>query len=309
MLRSTGKLIAQALLLLAPMITLSWGVVNLLGNDKGPTDVVTFASFTGPKQEVEMKLRAITTACALALIIVFEVVDSYIPRRDLKEFRSIFLKQQIPIWRKPTIEPGLGDDIRINIMHIHTSWLGLLFLRRFYWTWNDGFEPPNHKDANLMLFTFQGVAGVAYRRGEAQAVDLRSLPPPIVRFNEYSRILILGSLCAALSVVGLWLLPLGWSFFELLVLLLIVASLVSRKILKLHPFYLWPRQARKTEYVKFIISVPLFRASKKESKSFKCVGIINLDTTTEKGAAFLSANEGRLVAYFDEIGQVLACLK
>lgn len=309
MLRSIGKLVAQALLLLAPMITLSWGVLNLFGTDTGPTDIVTVAFFTGPKQVVEMKLRVITTAAALALIIVFEVVDSYIPRRDLKEFRTIFLKQQLPTWRKPPPQPGLIEDIRINIMHIRHSWLGLLILKRLHWTWNDGFAPPNHKDANLILFTFQGVAGIAYKRQEAQAVDLRTLPPPVVHFREYSRIFILGLACMGVCVVGMWIVSVGWLFLALAGLLVVVGVVVSIKILKLHPFYLWPKQAEKTEYVKFIISVPLFRASKRESTSFKCVGIINLDTTTDRGAAFLSANVGRLVAYFDEIGQILACLR
>ena len=125
MLRAISKLVAQALLLFAPMITLSWGILNLFGTDTGPTDIVTVGWFTGPKQVVEMKLRVITTATALVLIIFFEVVDSYIPRRDLKEFRTIFLKKQLPAWRKPPPQPGLIDDIRINIMHIRHSWFGL----------------------------------------------------------------------------------------------------------------------------------------------------------------------------------------
>lgn len=311
MTRSIGKLLSQGLLLLGPLLTVNWSFLNFLGFPGGPNDPITlnllFYPLSGEKQQVEMQLRIIASVIGFVLLVTYEVIDTVIPRRDLSEFRSAYLGQQKEEWRNNP-ENKIPDYVRINIMHVRHPWY-TLFIGRFYWTWNDGFKPPNHRDANLLLLTFQGVAGATYRAREAQAVDFRASPPRPVRFSDYVGFLII----AGIGTVAVLLLY--WAFFRdrsilyLFLALTGIASYLAVRVLQQNEFRLWPWQAKKTEYVKYILSVPLFKASKGDSQMFKRVGVINLDTTSDEGAAFLQANEGRLVAYFLDRGKVIACLR
>jgi hypothetical protein len=311
MTRSIGKLLSQGLLLLGPLLTVNWSFLNLLGFPGGPNDPTTinllFYSLSGEKQQVEMKLRIIASIVGFALVITYEVIDIVIPRRELSEFRSAYLGQQKEEWRN---DPNnqIPDYVRINIMHVRHPWY-TLFIGRFYWTWNDGFNPPNHRDANLLLLTFQGVAGATYRARAAQAVDFRESPSRPVQFSDYVGFLVITGI-AAFATLLLYLVFLrNRSILYLLVPLIVIAVYLAIRVLRQNEFRLWPWQAKKTEYVKYILSVPLFKASKGDSKAFKRVGVINLDTTTDEGATFLQANEGRLVTYFLDRGKVIACLR
>jgi hypothetical protein len=311
MIRTLGKLFSQGLLLLGPMLTLNWSFLNFLGYSGGPSDIVTlnvfFIPLTGQKQQVEMTLRIIASLVGLVVLISYEIMDTVLPRRNLTEFRTIYLEQEKLTWRK---EPdGLIKQVRINIMHVRRPWY-TLFLGRFYWTWNDGFDPPDQKDANMLLLTFQGVAGAAYRAKEPQGVDFRELPPGKVRFDDYRKYLAAGVSAVIIlgAIYGLsrGKFP-GISFFSAGIVVIVIFIAIG--ILRAEQFRLWPWQAKKTAPVKYILSVPLFKASKGDSRTWKPVGVINLDSTTEEGAAFLQANEGRLAAYFIEIGKVIACLR
>jgi hypothetical protein len=92
-------------------------------------------------------------------------------------------------------------------MHVRRPWY-TLFIGRFYWTWNDGFKPPNQKDSKLLLLTLQGVAGIAYRTQAAKWIDLRGYPPPKVRFADYRKFI-------AAGMAALLFLSLFWSTFKL----------------------------------------------------------------------------------------------
>lgn len=293
------------------MLTLNWSFLNLLGYPGGPNDTITVNLFfllpvTGPKQRVEMTLRVLASLAGLALLISYEFIDIVIPRRNLAEFRSVYLEQEKKEWRK---EPdGIIPSVRINIMHVRRPWY-TLFLGRFYWTWNDGFDPPAQYDANVTLLAFQGVAGSAFKAKQPQGVDLRELPPQNVRFQQLKMYLAAG----LAGVVALAILFLVWqnrlpiTFY--VVGVLIIATVTAIGALRANEFRMWPWQMRRTKEVKYILSVPLFKASHGDSKTWKVVGVINLDTITDEGAEFLKANEGRLATYFMEIGKVVACLK
>jgi hypothetical protein len=311
MTRSIGKLFSQGLLLLGPLLTVNWSFLNFLGFPGGPNDPTTinllFYSLSGEKQQVEMKLRIIASVIGFVLVITYEVIDIVIPRRDLSEFRSAYLGQQKEEWRN---DPNnqIPNYVRINIMHVRHPWY-TLFLGRFYWTWNDGFNPPNHRDANLLLLTFQGVAGATYRAKAAKAVDFRESPSRPVHFSDYVGFLVISGIAAFAALLLYLVVFRSRSILYLIVPLIVIAVYLAIRVLQQNEFWLWPWQAKKTEYVKYILSVPLFKASKGDSKGFKRVGVINLDTTTDEGAMFLQANEGRLVTYFLDRGKVIACLR
>jgi hypothetical protein len=164
---------AQALLILSPILTLSWSLLNWLGHSRaGPKDIVTvglgFLHLTGPKQEVEVQLRIGLSVCALLLVMGGELADLYLPQRNIKSFRAQFLKELGVDWRHEW-----GEDFRICIMHARRRWF-FPFSRLFQWTWYDGFEPPiGHFDTRMILTEWQGVCGLAFRRQEAQWVDFR----------------------------------------------------------------------------------------------------------------------------------------
>lgn len=294
------------------MLTLNWSFLNFLGYSGHPGENVTINllflfPLTGEKQQVEMKLRVIASLVGLGLLIGYEIIDTVLPRRNLTEFRTIYLAQEKKVWRGGA--SALINDVRINIMHVRRPWY-TMFLGRFYWTWNDGFDPPHQKDANMLLLTFQGVAGTAYRSKEPKAVDFRPLTLTSRGLLEYGWYFVWPTLVAIAAFLLYLLVRSEMPGIYFYFIVLVFSTLfVAIKVLRLNQFYLWPWQAKKASNVKFILSVPLFRASQGDSKTFKPVGVINLDTTTEAGAAFLQANEGRLVTYFLEIGKVIACLR
>jgi hypothetical protein len=158
----------QAVLVLAPLLTMGFSLLNLIGHSAaGPSQVVSVLFLSGPKQEVELQLRIYITIVALVLSLTFEAVDLYLPSRSLMRFRKHYLEEQRKEWRAK-----LSPEIRINIMYARRRWYTLwLFIHVFEWTWNDGFEHPNeHIDANLWMCEFQGLCGRAFRTGKPQSV-------------------------------------------------------------------------------------------------------------------------------------------
>lgn len=57
-------------------------------------------------------------------------------------------------------------------MYARRCWYCVWLMQRFEWTWNWNFQPGAHQDANLWLFTWQGVCGAAYRTERAKFVRL-----------------------------------------------------------------------------------------------------------------------------------------
>lgn len=165
----------QAVLVLAPLLTMGFSLLNLIGHSAaGPTDPVQVLFLAGPKQEVELQLRILISVVALIVSLTFEAIDLYLPSRSLLQFRKHYLEEKRKEWRDK-----LTPEIRINIMYAKRRWYTLfLFVKVFEWTWNDGFEHPNeHEDANLWMCDLQGACGRAFRTGKPQSVyfDGRSM--------------------------------------------------------------------------------------------------------------------------------------
>jgi hypothetical protein len=162
--------------------------------------------------------------------------------------------------QKPAWRTLLGDDIRINIMFTKRKWY-LFFFRRFIWVWSDGFTAPNaHLDSNLWLTEFQGACGQALRAKTAVHVDFRKLEPE-PKWTQY------------------------------------VPDFVSRYF-PVNQFRLWPRQLKKTSRLIAILSIPIYLPTQDDCPTWRCVGVVNLDTLSKSGGDFLSTNRKKLVAYF-----------
>lgn len=253
----------QFVLVMSPLLTMGFSLLNLIGHSAaGPTDVVRVLFLTGPKQEVELRLRIYLTVVALIGSLTFEAIDLYLPSRSLLRFRKHYLEEQNKKWRSKLI-----PDVRINIMYARRRWYFLwLFVKVFEWTWNDGFAPPNeHVDANLWICEFQGVCGKAFRTMKPQSIYFKA--------------------GAADN------LP------------------VSQRWLFRNDFRLSGWQLRRTSHLRAIISIPILEQSDDLSPSYKSVGVINLDTSSEAGSTKLRDNEEELTEYFMRFGKILAALR
>ena len=82
-----------------------------------------------------------------------------------------------------------------------------------------------------------------------------------------------------------------------------------QKWLFANEFRLWGPQFRRTEHLRAVLSIPILEQSDHLSPSFASVGVINLDTSSETGAAKLRENERDLAEYFMRLGKILAALR
>jgi hypothetical protein len=317
--RTIIKLLSQVLIVLGPMFTLNWSFVDYLGREVSPASQTSpalwtmslwFFSFNGPKPSVELKLRLLISALALIPLIILEVKDTIIPQRELREFRTVYLAEQKQAWRDLEPDNKIPEDVRINIMHVRYPWYTFGLFGKFYWTWNDGFSEPPNQDANMYLLTFQGVAGIVYRKRDTKAlgIDLRDLPPRTARVSDYRKSILIALLVAAVITLLLGLVGLSlWIQLPISMIAGFLCFLVGSALAD--PYHMWPWQINRTKHVKFILSIPLFRASKGDSQSFKRVGVINLDTHTDAGSDFLEENYDLLVDLFADRGKVIAYLR
>jgi hypothetical protein len=162
--------LSQILIIIAPAFTLSWSILDWLGYSGAPTNVVQvnywFIHLSGSKQEVELKIRMALIVTASILVFIHEAYEHYIPERDLKKFRVLYLEDMKKKWRN-----YLLPDIRVSILHARRLWY-FPFIKIFSWTLTDGYA-PNDLDANLFLTSRQGVAGIALRKKMPQLADMR----------------------------------------------------------------------------------------------------------------------------------------
>jgi hypothetical protein len=185
MFRAIFRYGCQALLVLGPVFTLNWSVLNLLGwGRSGPADVVSlhlwFLHLTGPKQAIELKLRLLVSSVALVGVFAAEIFDLYLPDRRRREFRAEYFAEKQREWQEE-----LGTDVRINVMFARRPWF-FPFFRVFRWGWrSDNYAPPEgHFDANLFLTEWQGVCGLALRAREAKFIDFRSFPAVVYKGRQ-----------------------------------------------------------------------------------------------------------------------------
>lgn len=158
---------SQAMIVLAPMVTLNFSVLDIVrkGNE-GPKEIIHFLVFDGTKESVELKVRLILSIIAIIILLLFEIFDLYLPLRSLENFRKTYLETCWKDWEK-----NLNKDVRINIMYARRKWYFLWLASVFEWSWNKGFESPNKfRDANIWLCEFQGVCGLAFRSGDPKSI-------------------------------------------------------------------------------------------------------------------------------------------
>jgi len=177
-----GRLAVQALLAIAPLVTLPWSLVDLIGyerlaDDRISTRIVGIAVI-GPKTQVELKLRLSLVFMALvvssSIDVISQIAEVYLPRQRLQDFRGDFLEQRKREWTELLSQEA--EHVRVNVMFARRPW-HFPFARRLYWTWSTGYNPPDHhRDANLAFWEWQGVCGAALRQERPLLADFRKAP-------------------------------------------------------------------------------------------------------------------------------------
>jgi hypothetical protein len=74
-------------------------------------------------------------------------------------------------------------------------------------------------------------------------------------------------------------------------------------------YHLTKRQLRKTRHLTAVLSIPIVKRTEGLSPVYRQVGVINLDSDTEAGAALLEQNQQALAEYFTRFGKILAELR
>jgi len=162
----------QLTLTLGALLGAQYSLLNWMFNSEAkPTEAIVVAPFgflllSGPKQEVELKIRLAIVAAGFAALFVHEAVAYWIPRRNLLQFRKEYIDLEKDDW-----QTQLHHDVRINLMFAKRRWYTLWLLPVFEWTWNDGFK-PEHRDANMWICVLQGAYGQAYRTRTAQFASI-----------------------------------------------------------------------------------------------------------------------------------------
>jgi hypothetical protein len=252
----------------APLFTNEYSLLDLLGLGTTAEDgtmylsIIPFWPIHGPKDEVEMMLRAGATVLGVTLLLVSGYIDAYRPARTLENFRSDYLDQVgEEDWRKSKRIP---KEVRINVMYLRFRFRFPL-CSRFELVWKDGFEPSD-RDVKMWLFKWQGVCGLAARRREAVFDDLRSNP--------------------------------------------IVVDTFAKKYLLWNRYTLTYWQLKRTEKLKAILSIPIYERRGARGREVEhCVGVINLDTKTDRGADYLAENTKNLAIFFAKHGTLIAKMR
>ncbi|MFC1654640.1 hypothetical protein ACFL2F_02440 [Myxococcota bacterium] len=161
------RYLPQACLVIVPLFTIGFSLTNFLGIECEP----------GEKEKTEFFIRAGMSSFFLALILIYEVVDLYMPRLNRRGVRNGYLEQQYTQLSSRFPE-AIKDQIRFNVMCANRHWYHLFLFRSFRWIWNRGFDPPNHIDSGMKLKSWQGVCGRALKAEVPKFADMRRLPDP-----------------------------------------------------------------------------------------------------------------------------------
>ena len=163
MVRLIVKLSSQGLLVLAALLSGTWSLLDALHLVQSDGTVQVMGIVIGPKEPTELTLRFVLSIGALVSIAATDIWDICVPRKKLSDFRKQYLDYQIKQWRAQ-----LTNDIRVSVLYARRRWYWP-FYKVFEWAWNNGFEPPNHGDANLKVACWQGVSGFAFSKGKSKS--------------------------------------------------------------------------------------------------------------------------------------------
>jgi hypothetical protein len=173
--RYIAKWLSQLLLVLSALLVGEWSLFNLFSL-VGSDGQVHIGFISGPKAQVELKVRLLVVVFAVILNTAAEIIDVYLPRKELREFRAEYLNAQCETWRDEIFKKIPG--IRVNALYVRRRWYWP-FWRVFDWAWSNGFEPPHgHLDANMPLACWQGISGQALKTKVAKSVFFVSAAAP-----------------------------------------------------------------------------------------------------------------------------------
>jgi hypothetical protein len=163
---SMGKVFAQFLLkalgVIGPFV-LPW--------------VLKFSLTSGGDDHREKIVRAGLSLLGLTLGFGFDMYEYIAPKKRALDFGSKYAKRVIFAELKDKLtkdQLAIGADIRISVFFARRAWWTLFILHYFAWFVHDGFqeEHGHHLDRKVVLMTFQGLAGKAYREEKPQFMNL-----------------------------------------------------------------------------------------------------------------------------------------
>jgi hypothetical protein len=169
------RYLLQLVVVIAPLISGQWSLLDFLDRrgilveiQADPSDpqkrLATIAGFTGPKEEVEFDLRLGIAGLLFVVSLVEQWRNVGKPLERLRSFRTAFLDNE---WEKHW-KPMLGAGCRMNVTYLKRS-VTSAGLKVFRWAWHKGFDPPFQADADLFMFSWQGVWGEAVRQASKGA--------------------------------------------------------------------------------------------------------------------------------------------
>lgn len=162
------RYLAQFLVIGLPLFTGGFSLYDWLGYQPNAAGEVTVEvagfAFTAKKALLDFQTRVAISFALLAIALINEFATAGLPLKRMREFRKHYLDELYT----NTIKGLLGDGFRINLMYARRSpWF--LFIPRFEWAWSQNYKPPIHRDFGMALWTWQGVAGLAYRGQQAKS--------------------------------------------------------------------------------------------------------------------------------------------
>ncbi|HEY7288980.1 MAG TPA: hypothetical protein VH583_04010 [Vicinamibacterales bacterium] len=159
----------QFLAVITPLISGNWSLLDTFGVTPnngvvrlGHVPVLT-AFLTGTKDHVEFNLKLGLSLVVFSLTLLEEWLTVGKPLEQMRAFRKVYLDGEYD----DNWESSLGDGCRMNVMYARRKWL---VIPVFKWVWHRGYAPPLHRDANMFLFRWQGVAGKAFKVAKAAGV-------------------------------------------------------------------------------------------------------------------------------------------
>ena len=141
----------------------------------------TKAGAKGPPLTEDQKVW--TSLVAVLLVGVWDLVEFYLPREQLRRFGKEYCDKLAKTLReRPAPFPKLGTDIRLNVMYARGFWV----FSWFKWVANYGYtdDASVASDQHMWMAKWQGIAGVACRSGKPQWATIWTEDPPILTFSE-----------------------------------------------------------------------------------------------------------------------------
>jgi hypothetical protein len=165
--RNIIKWSSQLLLLIAACLSGAYSLIDFLGLQVSANELhVFFWTLHGDKELIEFRVRLYCSVLALALIVVMDILDIYLPARKIKDIRKNYMNLKADLFK----EKIKSKDLRISIWYLRRPWYWP-FWKTFKLDWKTGFAAPIDKDLKVRLALWQGVSGLAFRSREPKILS------------------------------------------------------------------------------------------------------------------------------------------